>query len=149
MYTCWHNRRCAPNLLSSINGSLWCIMSPRWCILSYTCYHPSSRRCTGVTTMDKVDLSRLLFVRTLLRRTVRSPSSHSQRSNRAGMSITVCFHTAALAKDLWTLMGSCTESERKKGERSLEKKKMKKDKRVISSLCSLCSAPSLHKHLQW
>lgn len=104
--------------------------------------------CTGVTTMDKVDLSRLLFVRTLLRRTVRSPSLHSQRSNRAGMSITVCFHTAALAKDLWTLMGSCTESEREKGECSLEKKKMKKDKRVISSLCSLCSAPSLHKHLQ-
>lgn len=45
--------------------------------------------CTGVTTMDKVDLSRLLFVRTLLRRTVRSPSLHSQRSNRAGMSISL------------------------------------------------------------
>lgn len=42
--------------------------------------------CTRVTAMDKVDLSRLLFVRTLprclfgvLRRTVRSPSLHSQR----------------------------------------------------------------------
>lgn len=57
-----------------------------------------------------------------------APACILKDQTRAGTSITVCFHTAALAKDLWTLMGSCRESEREKGEHFRKKKDEKRQK---------------------
>lgn len=71
-------------------------------------------------------------------RAVCSPSLQSEWWSEAGNSVTVYYHTAALGKDPWSLMGSFKERGR------IVWKRWKRQKKVISCLCGLCSLLSLH-----